>query len=234
MSSTTTMLTLRTLTPTSTSASSMASFARYPKVLLPENEKKKRHKLKYCMRLARNLEHFDSRCMTAKVHKIKLTSIPFTEHPEVWGVGNFPPLPPLLRLPPELRQKVLDEVLDDDEVRYRPNYLTQSLAVVCKTFSTDVKEVSKLWDKREAEQAKSFGMDHASMRSYIAELNGDREKAVAVLAARQAAVKAGKNKKGKRREQRRRAEVDMKQAEKKMFRFNNKALRPAGTLTKLE
>ncbi|KAK4506101.1 hypothetical protein PRZ48_004066 [Zasmidium cellare] len=213
MSSTTTTLPVRILTQSS--ASDMASFEKYPKALLPENAKKKPHKLKYCMRLARNLEHFD-------------------KHPEVWGVGSYAPLPPLLRLPPELRQKILDEVLDDDEVRYRPNYLTQSLAVVCKTFSTDVKEVSKLWDKREAEQAKSFGMDHASMRSYIAELNGDREKAVAVLAARQAAVKARKNKNGKRGEQRRRAEVDVRHAEKKMFRFNNKALRPAGTLTKLE
>lgn len=139
--------------------------AMYRKKLLPIPDKKKSRgrKATYCQRLARHLERFD-------------------ENPDLWTGKKTTPPPPLLRLPPELRQNILFHVLDEDEIRIpRPNSTTRDLALVCKQFAADLPPVMRMWDARAAELSKLCGFERTVMSALIKDMMGPLEIASAAL-----------------------------------------------------
>ena len=69
------------------------------------------------------------------------------------------------------QQQILEQVLDDNEVLFqRPNSTTQTLAVTCKTFAADVREVYKLWKVREDKVRAGLGFDRSGMSAYMNDL----------------------------------------------------------------
>lgn len=96
------------------------------------SNKKRKYTQSYCQRLAQNLDRFDQK-------------------PTVRNDNNCNiPLPPILRLPAELRQDIIFQTRGDDGLYSpRPDKETGNLSLVCKAFAADVKIVKKLWDARE-------------------------------------------------------------------------------------
>ncbi|KAI5367633.1 hypothetical protein Slin14017_G026690 [Septoria linicola] len=114
---------------------------------MPLTSKKRKQKAPFCLSFSRRLDRFH-------------------ESPGVYDSTRRQPLPFMLRLPAELRQQILDIVLDDDDVLFpRPNSRTQALALTCKTFAMDVREVMKLWEVREGVLRSQLGTDRSSRGS---------------------------------------------------------------------
>lgn len=135
----------------------------YPKALLPMADRKKSLKLSYCQRLARHLDRFD-------------------ENPGAWLPELRTPPCHFLSLPLELRQDILYNVLEDDEMGIpRPNSTTRDLTLVCKDFARDIKEVSGLWDRRVTFLRKLHGHEHNAMSALIKDMMSPLEIAAAAL-----------------------------------------------------
>ncbi|USW49446.1 hypothetical protein Slin15195_G027650 [Septoria linicola] len=129
-----------------------ASAPSYPPSLMPLTSKKRKQKAPFCLSFSRRLDRFH-------------------ESPGVYDSTRRQPLPFMLRLPAELRQQILDIVLDDDDVLFpRPNSRTQALALTCKTFAMDVREVMKLWEVREGVLRSQLGTDREGLSSYMQDL----------------------------------------------------------------
>ncbi|EMF15956.1 uncharacterized protein SEPMUDRAFT_61349 [Sphaerulina musiva SO2202] len=126
----------------------------YPASVVPSPSNKRKEKGGYCMRFSRSLDRFH-------------------EYPNVYDEAQREPLPTLLRLPAELRQHILDLVLDDNDLFVpRPNTSTRDLALCCKTFETDLREVSKLWKTREEYlRAQPIPQFRADMDAFMADLH---------------------------------------------------------------
>ncbi|KAF2216624.1 hypothetical protein CERZMDRAFT_89927 [Cercospora zeae-maydis SCOH1-5] len=124
---TTTTTTTTTKSPPAAPTASKA----YPAAVRPQLDKKKKKKAKstYCLRLVRALDRYD---VNPAVYDPSCTL-------------EASQLLPILRLPSELRQKMLDNVLDDEDVLFsRPNSTIQALALTCKRWALDLPEVKKL------------------------------------------------------------------------------------------
>ncbi|KXT04572.1 hypothetical protein AC578_8670 [Pseudocercospora eumusae] len=133
--------------------------SKYPLALMPKSGKSRADKRKSCGLLLRNLQRFE-------------------EEPHVWLPSLRKPLPPFLLLPAELRQKALEMVLDDDAVLYpRPNSTTLNMALTCKLIAEDMRQVMKLWDRREMQVRSGLRLD----RSVVDDLLRPLKAASAVL-----------------------------------------------------
>ncbi|EME86151.1 uncharacterized protein MYCFIDRAFT_214133 [Pseudocercospora fijiensis CIRAD86] len=110
------------------------------------------------------------------------TTIKPPREPQVWLASWRKPLPPFLKLPAELRQKVLEMVLDDDSVLYpRPNQTTVNMALTCKIIAEDMRPVMKLWNMREMQVRGGFPFD----RSVVDDLLRPLKVASAVFTSQQ-------------------------------------------------
>ncbi|GIZ46303.1 hypothetical protein CKM354_000943200 [Cercospora kikuchii] len=159
----------------------------YPAAVFPPTDKRKKHKATYCLRLVRAMDRYD-------------------ENPAVYDPSQACPLPPILRLPSELSQKILDHVLDDQDVLFpRPTSTTQALALTCKAWAADLPEVQKLWDRREEKVREESGMKKADLTAYMADLLAPLQHASAAITQTRVTGKQAARRAKRYNEKRRRA-----------------------------
>lgn len=148
----------------------------------------------------------------------------------------------MIQLPPELRQKILSEVLEDEELSFSVESHYKKLRIVCKTFVEDLKQVSKEWDRRLAKQAAGHALSRASINKFIEDLNTARESQAEALRLRKLALKAKDGQKGKKKSRRnsknrvlqKQLRNMSKEGERKKIKFNNKGLKYKGNRIKFD
>lgn len=151
--------------------------------------RKSNSKLSYCQRLAKDLEQADLGCKNACMHKrsafephpgkLRRTKPSYydtssREGPEE-DVGEPLPLPGFLRLPPELRQQILYDVFEDDELSHlfvseMQVEIIRKLAGVCTVFKKDMNHVVSSWHKRKEYLRQQRARQVGSFDAYIADM----------------------------------------------------------------
>lgn len=154
--------------------------------------KRKNSNLSYCQRLIQSLDRADDDNTTSSTHEVGKTdstlhvhlasnddTICETRKTSKGEAANLPISGPdreqtrvaFLALPAEVRQKILFNTLNDDEISWlelAPQ--AQSFKQVCRTFKADMEWVAREWQVRKAELTKCRQTEQGIFDFYITDL----------------------------------------------------------------